>query len=145
MREQVYERTPAMEVMDKEEGATGIDELRETRKKAVELLNAFAAEIDSALNDPDTTIGRIATAFYGPSFAMGLLAIGGASMGEIAERFGITRAAISKKAVVCSMAHDLGASFAMKSPESRVNYRRSRENVVKKQQRNDDDDEPNYV
>ena len=131
MIETVYHRTPADEIIDREEKTGGWDEVRAAREKCLELLNAFAVEIEDALNRPEATLSEVATAFYAPCFALGLMAIGNVSMTEIAARFAITRAAISKRAVNFCRMHGLPASWSMKRDESRTSYRQAREDVVK--------------
>jgi hypothetical protein len=105
------------------------DQIRDARMMAVHLLNDFAVEMLSALNERTDPVRSAKIKLFGIAFGMGL-SIAEESMTDCADRLGVSRATISKVAVNWNTAHDLPPSFHQKSDEAVIHYAVTRREVV---------------
>jgi hypothetical protein len=105
------------------------DAIRDARMMTVHLLNDFAVEMLSALNERSDPVRSAKIKLYGIAFGMGL-SIADDSMTDCAARLGVSRATISKVATSWNTAHDLPPSFHQKSDESIHSYEVRRREVV---------------
>ena len=106
------------------------DLLRDARLQTVRLLNSFGNVIERALTDPSANRERIATAFWGVAYGLGLNCCAGVSMTERADSLRIERATISKAARNFVTANGLPPSFYMKVEGASDSYRATRIAVV---------------
>lgn len=88
-------------------------ELRDFAIRSVEILHAFAVQIEYALAQPDATLTTVAVAFFQAAYALGLPQCE-ESMTVKAAKLGVERATISKGAVAFCAANDLQPSWHMK-------------------------------
>jgi hypothetical protein len=116
---------------DLEPLAANSGELRETRLRYLEIISSWAETIHRAFCNDNATLSSIVPAFYGPAFALGLPCLNGAGMTDIADRFNVTRASISKQSTTFAESHGLPPSRYQKSEESRSSFSRSRIEQVK--------------
>jgi len=88
--------------------------VRAAQIRAVALLNAFGASLESVLTDRNATMCDIKIRFYALCFGLGLNLIEGRTMSEVAQNLGVERATLSKIAVQFCQANGLDPSWHMK-------------------------------
>ena len=115
---------------DLEPQALASDLIRDARLQTVRLLNSFANTIERTLADPSGDTTRVATAFWGVCYGLGLNCCAGVSMTERANSLGIEKATISKAARNFVTACGLEPSFYMKVEGASDSYRATRIAVV---------------
>lgn len=106
------------------------DLVRDARRQTVRLLNAFGATIERTLVDPSADMTRVATAFWGAAYGLGLNCCSGVSMTDRATSLGVERATISKAARNFVTANGLPPSYYMKVEGAADAYRATRIQIV---------------
>jgi hypothetical protein len=114
-----------------EPAENGSNDVRDARLRFLEIIASWSALMHRAFSDDSPTITDLVPAFYGPAFALGLSCLGGIGMSEVADRFNISRAAISRASVWFSEVHNLPASRYQKEEFARTAYSKARTEQVK--------------
>lgn len=109
----------------------GSNDVRDARLRFLEIIESWSAMMHRALSAENPTVASLVSSFYGPAFAIGVRCLGGTGMSDVADRFNITRAAISKNATAFAEAHDLPPSRYLKDAEARAAYSQSRTEQVR--------------
>jgi hypothetical protein len=110
---------------------SGSNDVRDARLRFLEIMASWSALMHRAFSDDNPSFASLVPAFYGPAFSLGLSCLGGIGMSDVADRFNISRAAISKVSVSFSEIHDLPASRYQKENETRAIYSKGRTAQVK--------------
>jgi hypothetical protein len=109
----------------------GSNDVRDARLRFLEIMESWAALIHRALSGDNPTTASVVPACYGPMFAIGSSCLSGLGMTDIADRFNLSRASISKTCTAFSEMHDLPPSRYTKETEARAAYSQARTEQVK--------------
>jgi len=101
------------------------DAIQNARLRFLEIITDWSRTVLNAFDSDEVTIQTVVPAIYGPMFAIGVPGLG-VSMTDVANKFGVTRAAISKAAIEFAERHALPPSRYLKSAESRETYSQAR-------------------
>jgi hypothetical protein len=110
---------------------SGSTDVRDARLRFLEIIASWGALMHRALSDDNATMASLVPAFYGPAFSLGLSCLGGIGMTDVADRFNISRAAISKTSIWFSEVHELPASRYQKEELARTSYSKARTEQIK--------------